>query len=502
MWWIWHSAGCAAQWKHPPWRASRIWRWDSVAVRTECVRQIGLPSRSYTRPVSLALHESSSSTARGSRVPSGSSATSLPVAPSTWATTQMSAIRPATTPDTVAGTVCSAAGVAVAGTVCSAAGVAVAGTVCSAAGVAVAGTVCSAAGVAVAGTVCSAAGVAVAGTVCSAAGVAVAGTVCSAAGVAVAGTVCSAAGVAVAGTVCSAAGVAVAGTVCSAAGVAVAGTVCSAAGVAVAGTVCSAAGVAVAGTVCSAAGVAVAGTVCSAAGVAVAGTVCSAAGVAVAGTVCSAAGVAVAGTVCSAAGVAVAGTVCSAAGVAVGVACSSAAVAAPVVAAGAACSAAGVVVVGFVCWGEGVEGVGHALAEAAAAGSVGGGFLVGVVHAGGLRAQPVGDASAGHGVELAAEMDHPVVAVPDTNTAPRPRTAVLGLSVVAVAVDRPPASLSGELLGTHRHGLRQQIPVAVDSSGAGRLGSFGQPPRVRRGHPPRLDRLTRRGRLPQRLGRL
>ena len=91
MWWPWQMPGLAPQWKQPPHLAMSSCHWDSVTVRRDWVRQIGLPLRSYTTPVSLALQESCSSTAAGSRSPSGSSAMSSPVASSTWATTQMSA---------------------------------------------------------------------------------------------------------------------------------------------------------------------------------------------------------------------------------------------------------------------------------------------------------------------------------------------------------------------------------------------------------------------------
>ena len=117
----------------------------------------------------------------------------------------------------------------------------------------------------------------------------------------------------------------------------------------------------------------------------------------------------------------------------------------------------------------------------------------GTAQASGLGLETVADPLAGYGVELAPQLGHAVVAVPQVQPTPRPQPLKVGLAVVGLVARRPAAGLAGEPVVGHRLRLGQQRGVGLHGAGPGSLGGLRQPGRVGERHPAVLQCLPHRG---------
>ena len=80
----------------------------------------------------------------------------------------------------------------------------------------------------------------------------------------------------------------------------------------------------------------------------------------------------------------------------------------------------------------------------------------------GLLHEPLAHLGPGHRVQFAPQVHHPVISVPEAQPPPGPLAPVLVLAAVVLVLDRPTASLCGELLRRQLSGLRQQLSISVN----------------------------------------
>ena len=110
----------------------------------------------------------------------------------------------------------------------------------------------------------------------------------------------------------------------------------------------------------------------------------------------------------------------------------------------------------------------------------------------GLQQEPLSHLRARHRIELAPQMHHAVVAVPETQPPPCPLPPIPLLAIVSLAPRRPTASLTPELIGRQSRGLSQQLAVLLHLLRAGLLACGRESLGVGHGDLAALQRVTHR----------